>query len=194
MPMPLSPSHSHSHSLSLSFNPNGANSSMCFTLTIITTNTLPNQKRSGPSRLKIVNARRESGGGIGVGGGAEVDTAVAGSLTTFGATACDGGVNFAIFFANAVSATLCFISLFDLHDNKVTEQISLDPLTNKIGDVWHVFLTGDFKDMLYGYKFDGKFIPDEGLYYDSSRILLDPYAKAIISRGEFGTLGADGNC
>ena len=60
---------------------------------------------------------------------------------------------------------------------KVAEQISLDPLTNKTGDVWHVFLKGDFKDMLYGYKFDGKFSPDEGLYYDSSRILLDPYAK-----------------
>ena len=61
--------------------------------------------------------------------------------------------------------------------NKVAEQISLDPLTNKPGNVWHVFQKGDFKDMLYGYKFDGKFSPDEGLYYDSSRILLDPYAK-----------------
>ena len=61
--------------------------------------------------------------------------------------------------------------------NKVAVQISLDPLTNKTGDVWHVFLKGDFKDMLYGYKFEGKFSPDEGLYYDSSRILLDPCAK-----------------
>jgi isoamylase len=63
--------------------------------------------------------------------------------------------------------------------NKVTEQISLDPLTNKTGDVWHVFLKGDFKDMLYGYKFDGDFSPEEGHYYDSSRILLDPYAKVM---------------
>ena len=70
-----------------------------------------------------MNARRESGGGVG--GGVEVDTAVAvkekpkleqlevykGSPTPFGATARDGGVNFAIFSANAVSATLCLISL-----------------------------------------------------------------------------------
>ena len=89
-----------------------------------TTTPLRNQKRSGPPRLKIVNARRESGGG------AEVETAVAvkekpkserfevyrGSPTPFGATAHDGGVNFAIFSANAVSATLCLISLSDLHD------------------------------------------------------------------------------
>uniref|UniRef100_A0A7N2MJ75 Aminotransferase-like plant mobile domain-containing protein n=1 Tax=Quercus lobata TaxID=97700 RepID=A0A7N2MJ75_QUELO len=47
-------------------------------------------------------------------------------------------------------------------------------------DVWHVFLKGDFKHMLYGYKFDGKFSPAEGLYYDSSRILLDPYAKELM--------------
>lgn len=64
--------------------------------------------------------------------------------------------------------------------NKVTEQISLDPLTNKTGDIWHVFLKGDFKDMLYGYKFDGKLSPEEGHFYDSSRILLDPYAKVMV--------------
>ena len=64
-----------------------------------------------------------------------------------------------------------------LLQNRVTESIPLDPLVNKTGGVWHVFLKGDFSDMLYGYKFDGKFSPLEGHYYDSSRILLDPYAK-----------------
>ncbi|KAK7842082.1 isoamylase 1 [Quercus suber] len=99
-------------------------------LVLSTTTTLRNQKRSGPSppRLKIMNARRECGGGVG--GGAEVDTVVAvkeklkserfkvyrGSPTPFGATTRDGSVNFAIFFANAVSATLCLISPSDLHD------------------------------------------------------------------------------
>ena len=34
----------------------------------------------------------------------------------FGATLSDGGVNFAIFSANAVSATLCLISLSDLSE------------------------------------------------------------------------------
>ncbi|XP_068636554.1 isoamylase 1, chloroplastic isoform X2 [Aristolochia californica] len=139
-------------------------------------------------------------------GGREVETAVvvkprlqefkvfAGTPMPFGATACDGGVNFAVFSSNALSATLCLISLSDLQENKVTEQIRLDPETNKTGSVWHVFLQGDFSDMLYGYRFDGKFSPQEGQYYDSSRILLDPYAKAVVSRGEYGTLGPGGNC
>ncbi|PRQ37040.1 putative isoamylase [Rosa chinensis] len=139
-------------------------------------------------------------------GGAAVDTAVAerpklrrfqvseGHPTPFGATLRDGGVNFAVYAGNAVSATLCLITLADLEQDKVTEQIPLDPVNNKTGNVWHVFLTGDVKDILYGYKFDGKFSPQEGHYYDSSKIVLDPYAKAVIRRGEFGSLGPDGNC
>ncbi|CAH8265364.1 unnamed protein product [Arabidopsis lyrata] len=112
----------------------------------------------------------------------------------FGATVRDDGVNFSVYSTNSVSATICLISLSDLRQNKVTEEIQLDPSRNRTGHVWHVFLKGDFKDMLYGYRFDGKFSPEEGHYYDSSNILLDPYAKAIISRDEFGVLGPDENC
>lgn len=71
------------------------------------------------------------------------------------------------------------VNAIQLIQDKVTEQISLHPSTNKTGNVWHVFLTGDFKDILYGYKFDGKFSPEQGHYYDSSKIVLDPYAKVI---------------
>ena len=66
----------------------------------------------------------------------------------------------------------CFVM-----QNRVTEQIPLDPLTNKTGDIWHVFLKGNFDDMLYAYKFEGSMSPQDGHYYDSSRLLLDPYAK-----------------
>ncbi|MBA0819758.1 hypothetical protein Gohar_003763 [Gossypium harknessii] len=141
------------------------------------------------------------------GGAAEAETALVdkpkvlkrfqvseGHPAPFGATIQDGGVNFAIYSANATSATLCLIALSDLQQNRVTEQIPLDPLANKTGDVWHVFLKGNFKDMLYGYIFDGEFSPKIGHYYDSSRILLDPYAKAVVSRGEFGALGPEDNC
>lgn len=59
----------------------------------------------------------------------------------------------------------------------MTEEIDLNPLTNKTGDVWHVFLEGDFEDMVYGYRVDGSFSPEDGFYFDSSKILIDPYAK-----------------
>lgn len=61
--------------------------------------------------------------------------------------------------------------------NRVTEEVVLDPLINRTGNVWHVFLQGELDDMVYGYKFDGKLSPREGHYFDYSRILLDPYAK-----------------
>ncbi|XVF19054.1 hypothetical protein REPUB_Repub11eG0077200 [Reevesia pubescens] len=165
---------------------------------------ISNNHATIPTASMVVRAR---GGGGGGGGGAatEPETLVVekpklkkfqvseGHPAPFGATLRDNGVNFAIYSANAVSATLCLITLSDLHQNRVTEQISLDPLTNKTGDVWHVLLRGDFKDMLYGYIFDGEFSPEKGHYYDSSRILLDPYAKAVISRREFGALGPEDN-
>ncbi|KAK6247987.1 hypothetical protein QUC31_019552 [Theobroma cacao] len=167
--------------------------------------TVSNNHATTSTTRMVVKARGGGGGGARR-GAAEADTAVVekpkikrfqlseGHPGPFGATLLDGGVNFAIYSANAVSATLCLITFSDLQQNRVTEQISLDPLTNKTGDVWHVFLRGDFKDMLYGYIFDGKFSPEKGHYYDSSKILLDPYAKAVISRGEFGALGPEDNC
>ncbi|KAI3967895.1 hypothetical protein MKX01_027078 [Papaver californicum] len=117
-----------------------------------------------------------------------------GSPMPYGATIKNGGVNFAVFSGGAVSVTLCLISLSGLQENKVTVEILLDPLANRTGDVWHAFIVGDFEDMLYGYKFDGKFSPNEGHYYSSSRIVVDPYAKAVVSRGEYGACGPDGNC
>lgn len=117
----------------------------------------------------------------------------AGFPAPFGATVRDGGVNFAVFSSKAVTATLCLIRLSDLQEKKVIE-IFLDPATNRTGLIWHVLLKGDFKDMLYGYKFDGKFSPQEGQYYDSSKILLDPYAKAILSREKFGIRGPGDDC
>ncbi|GAB4838264.1 Iron-sulfur assembly protein 1 [Ancistrocladus abbreviatus] len=156
-------------------------------------------EKKGGVKSFVVNARDK-------GAGAEVETLVIekpkkvkryevfeGYPTPLGATAMDGGVNFAIFSGNSVSATLCLISVSDLQEDRVTEQISLDPLTNKTGDVWHVLLKGNLEDMLYGYKFDGPFSPEEGHYYDSSRIVLDPYAKAVIRRGEFAVVGPHGD-
>lgn len=67
-----------------------------------------------------------------------------------------------------------------LLQNKISEQISLDPMRNRTGDVWHVFVKGDLEEMMYGYKFGGKFCPEEGHYFDSSKMVLDPYAKVSL--------------
>ncbi|MFS7935062.1 putative isoamylase [Helianthus anomalus] len=163
-------------------------------------------------QINFQTSRRNTNAAVAVNAGdaGELDTAVVekekpppsprrfqvlrGNPTPFGATVHQDGVNFAIYSHNATSATLCLMTPSDLPQKRITEEIPLDQLTNKTGDVWHVFLKGDFTDMLYGYKFDGEFSPEEGHYYDSSQILLDPYAKAVVSRGEFGVLGPDDDC
>ncbi|KAH9293344.1 hypothetical protein KI387_041440, partial [Taxus chinensis] len=62
-------------------------------------------------------------------------------------------------------------------------------------DVWRTFLPGKFDDMLlYDYQVDGQYCPEEGHRYDPSCILVDPYARAVISRVEYGVLGPEGNC
>lgn len=92
--------------------------------------------------------------------------------------------------------------------NKATEVIVLDPESNKTGHVWHVHLSpknnpeadADAKvklkleEMVYGYKLDGDFCPQEGHYFDSSNLLLDPYAKAVVSRDHYGVKPPAGNC
>ncbi|KAK8967553.1 hypothetical protein KSP40_PGU011960 [Platanthera guangdongensis] len=120
--------------------------------------------------------------------------ALAGMPQPLGATATGEGVNFAVYSGGASAATLCLFTRFDLKQNRVTEEIPLDAQINKTGSVWHIYLEGKFRDIAYGYKFDGKFLPEEGLYFDKSRVLLDPYAKAVIGRGEYGIIGQDGSC
>lgn len=62
--------------------------------------------------------------------------------------------------------------------DRVTEEVPLDPLLNRTGNVGHVFIHGDqLHGMLYGYRFDGVFAPERGQYYDVSNVVVDPYAK-----------------
>ena len=63
----------------------------------------------------------------------------------------------------------------------MTEEVLLDPVINRTGNVWHVFLEGEeLHDMLYGYRFDGTFAPHCGQYFDVSNVVVDPYAKVMM--------------
>eukprot|EP00252_Welwitschia_mirabilis_P001050 TRINITY_DN11018_c0_g1_i1.p1 TRINITY_DN11018_c0_g1~~TRINITY_DN11018_c0_g1_i1.p1 ORF type:complete len:788 (-),score=129.70 TRINITY_DN11018_c0_g1_i1:67-2430(-) len=127
-------------------------------------------------------------------GSSSLHSVTRGSPFPFGATATETGVNFAVHSSGAMSVTLCLFTLSDLQKGQVTKKITLDPVLNKTGDVWHVFLPGTLEHMLYGYVVEGRYCPGEGQRYDPSCILLDPYAKAVISRGDYGVLGPGGNC
>ncbi|KAJ4734304.1 Glycogen debranching enzyme [Rhynchospora pubera] len=117
------------------------------------------------------------------------------------------GVNFALYSSRASAVSLCLFTLPHLHAGRITEVIPLDPDTNRTGNVWHVLLSPcptntnnptntkleeleELEHMLYGFQLDGDFCPHQGLYFDSSNVLLDPYAKAVVvSREAYGLVG-----
>jgi isoamylase len=91
-----------------------------------------------------------------------------------GATWTGSGVNFALFSERATSVDLC---LFDNLDS-VQENIRI-PMTEQTEQVWHVFLPDVRPGQLYGFRVSGPYDPEKGLRFNSSKLLLDPYAKAI---------------
>jgi isoamylase len=91
-----------------------------------------------------------------------------------GATWLGNGVNFALFSETATSVDLC---LFDKVD-AAQENIRI-PVTEQTDQVWHVFLPDVKPGQLYGYRVNGPYDPAHGMRFNSSKLLLDPYAKAI---------------
>ncbi|TVP47011.1 MAG: glycogen debranching enzyme GlgX [Mongoliibacter sp.] len=105
------------------------------------------------------------------------------------------GVNFCIFSKHA---TLVELLIFEsTNDLFPTEIYSLDPNTNKTYHYWHIFLEGAYEGLIYGYRIHGPYEPHKGHRFDASKVILDPYAKAIVfpkkfSRKALSKLGEGG--
>jgi isoamylase len=100
-----------------------------------------------------------------------------GSPYLFGATMNHEGCNFALFSKHATAVMLLF---FDRTDSDTpTHILPLDPCMNKTGDVWHIFVHGVKEGQLYGYVVDGPYNPAKGHRFNNTKLLLDPYAKAV---------------
>src|SRR5512133_3773978 len=98
-----------------------------------------------------------------------------------GATWLGNGVNFALFSEHATSVDLC---LFDSMDAR-EEDVRI-PVTEHTDQVWHIFLPEVRPGQIYGYRVSGPYEPEIGMRFNSSKLLLDPYAKAIAGRVEWG--------
>lgn len=96
-----------------------------------------------------------------------------------GATVMGSGVNFSVFSKHATDVELV---LFERpEDKKPIRTIRLYRDTNKTFYYWHCFIQGIGTGQIYAWRVHGPFRPEKGLRFDSSKILLDPYAKAIIT-------------
>jgi isoamylase len=92
-----------------------------------------------------------------------------------GATWLGNGVNFSLFSDLATSVDLCLFENIDARQ----ENIRI-PMTEQTDQVWHVFLPDARPGQLYGYRVSGPYDPERGLRFNSSKLLLDPYAKAMV--------------
>jgi hypothetical protein len=87
------------------------------------------------------------------------------------------GVNFAFFSRNADRVRLEF---FDHpEDSTAARTIDLDPVRNRTGDVWHVWVEGIRPGQLYAYRVDGPYRPKDGHRFNFNKLLLDPFTTAI---------------
>ena len=94
-----------------------------------------------------------------------------GSMYPLGSTYDGIGVNFALYSSAATKVELC---LFDENDHETRINV-----TECNTFVWHVYLVGVQPGQRYGYRVHGAYDPEHGLRCDPSKLLLDPYAKAI---------------
>jgi isoamylase len=95
-----------------------------------------------------------------------------GSAFPLGATPSPGGTGFAVGSEVAEAVVLC---LFDSHGRE--RQL---PLPEYDAGVWHGFVPGVGPGQRYGYRVHGPYDPSRGLRCNPAKLLLDPYAKAIV--------------
>ncbi|MGS0978303.1 glycogen debranching protein GlgX [Burkholderia glumae] len=86
------------------------------------------------------------------------------------------GINFAVFSAHATRLQLC---LFDPTGRKEIARLDLPECTDEI---WHGYLPGAHPGTVYAFRADGPYQPQYGHRFNSSKLLLDPYARKLIGQ------------
>jgi glycogen operon protein len=91
-----------------------------------------------------------------------------------GATWDGAGVNFALFSAHAEKVELC---IFDYSGRRELQRVQIESRTDGI---WHCYLPQAGPGVLYGYRIHGRYLPEEGHRFNPHKLLIDPYAKALV--------------
>ncbi|MEO8243698.1 MAG: glycogen debranching protein GlgX [bacterium] len=100
----------------------------------------------------------------------------AGRPWPMGATADVGGVNFAVFSANAHLIELCLFS----EDGR--KEVARMLFSERDGDVWHMRVEGMMPGQRYGLRAHGPYEPEEGHRFNPHKLLMDPYARSYDGR------------
>ncbi|MFC0119573.1 glycogen debranching protein GlgX [Pseudoalteromonas xiamenensis] len=94
-----------------------------------------------------------------------------------GPTPWQDGVNFAVYAPRASSVLLC---LFDQSGHSEVARIAC---VKHEGGFWSIRVSPLNEGALYGFRVDGPYEPEQGLFFNVNKLLLDPYATDL--HGEF---------
>lgn len=89
-----------------------------------------------------------------------------------GAQFHDNGVNFAVYSKNASKIEICIFDESDIETHKID-------LKYKTNDIFHAYVKGLNKGTKYGIRAYGEYSPQNGNWFDPSKLLFDPFALAI---------------
>ncbi|MDX6231544.1 MAG: isoamylase, partial [Nocardioidaceae bacterium] len=110
----------------------------------------------------------------------QIDVSWPGSPVPLGATWDGEGTNFALWAPAAESVALCLFGDSSSGPADVERRVELDEVTYH---VWHGYLPRVGPGQRYGFRVDGPFDPARGARWNPSKLLIDPYARAL--EGEF---------
>lgn len=97
-----------------------------------------------------------------------------GSSYPIGPTVYEDGVNFSLFSQNGKAV---YLELYDFNDSEYPRE-SIEIKENS-AYVWHQYVSGVKPGDLYGFRVDGPYKPEMGHRFNRSKLLIDPYAKAL---------------
>ncbi len=101
----------------------------------------------------------------------------AGTTYPLGSSLTENGVNFSV---HSKSCTSMELLLFDDVDAaKPSRIIQLDPARHRTFHYWHVLVKGLGAGQIYAFRAGGPYLPEHGFRFDASKVLLDPYGRAI---------------
>jgi isoamylase len=101
-----------------------------------------------------------------------------GTSSPLGATPYCHGVNFSVYSRDATGVDLLLFDHVD-DDAKASRVIPIDPTANRTYHYWHVFVPGISAGQIYGYRVRGPWDPANGMRFDPTKILLDPYGRGV---------------
>nr|WP_234971317.1 glycogen debranching protein GlgX [Jatrophihabitans endophyticus] len=105
---------------------------------------------------------------------ARMDRAWPGTPFPLGAHWDGEGTNFTLWSTTATGVSVCLFN--GAHETRI-------PLDESTYHVWHGYLPGVAPGQRYGFRVDGPFQPSQGLFHNPTKLLVDPYARAI--EGDF---------